>query len=108
MAGSFDLVWSYILEYENSRNPFQERKERINIWKKYAIIDVQESTEIIEKAYSLNKKGVLKIDSLHIACAIKSGCDYFLTTDDNILKRSKAINEINVNDPIGFVKEILQ
>ena len=36
-SGKFHLVWSYILDYENSRNPFEERKFRISKWKKYAI-----------------------------------------------------------------------
>jgi len=106
-TGEFSLIWSYILDYENNRNPFQERKDRINGWKKYAIVDIQESQELIEMASSLNKKGFPKIDSLHIACAIISECEYFLTTDDKILKLSSVVNEINVNDPIGFIKEVL-
>ncbi len=106
-TGEFNLVWSYILDYENNRNPFQERKDRINGWKKYAIVDIQESQELIEMASSLNKKDFPKIDSLHIACAIISKCEYFLTTDDKILKLSSVVNEINVNDPIGFIKEVL-
>jgi len=106
-AGAFNLAWSYILDYENNRNPFQERKDRINGWKKYAIMDIQESQGLIEMASSLNKKGFPKIDSLHIACAIISKCEYFLTTDDQILKLSSVVNEINVTDPIGFIKEVL-
>jgi hypothetical protein len=31
---------------------------------------------------------------LHIACAIFLKCEYFLTTDDKILKRSGTIAEI--------------
>jgi hypothetical protein len=38
--GHVKLIWSYILDYENNRNPFQERKDRINGWKKYAIVDI--------------------------------------------------------------------
>ena len=43
--GTYPLVWSYILDYENSKNPFQERKEQIMKWKKYAIADIEENTE---------------------------------------------------------------
>ena len=92
--GKFQLVWSYILDYENNRNPFQDRKEQINSWKKYAIMDIQESPELIEMAVSVNKKGFQKIDSLHIACAILLECEYFLTTDDNILKRSQQLRRL--------------
>ena len=96
-----------ILDYENNKNPYQERKERIKGWKKYAIEDMEEGSEVIETAKELNEKGFHKIDSLHIACAIIAKCEYFLTTDDQILKRARLLNNIKINDPIGFVKETL-
>jgi hypothetical protein len=52
--GHVELIWSYILDYENSRNPFQERKDRINGWKKYATVDIQESHDLIVIANSMN------------------------------------------------------
>jgi hypothetical protein len=33
--------------------------------------------------------------------------DYFLTTDDGILKKAMLANEIKITDPIGFIKEVL-
>ncbi len=105
--GGIKLVWSYILDYENSRNPYVERKEQINIWKKYSVINIIENDDIIKKAVFLNSKGFKKFDSLHIACAIVSSCDYILTTDDNILKKLDILEGIKVNDPIGFIKECL-
>ena len=106
-AGKVQLIWSYILDYENNKNPYQERKERIKAWEKYAIEDMEESSEVIETAKKLNEKGFHKIDSLHIACAIITKCEYFLTTDDQILKRARLLNNIKINDPIGFIKEVL-
>jgi predicted nucleic acid-binding protein len=41
-----------------------------------------ESEEVLHVAIQLQEKGIKKMDSLHIACAIKAGSDYFLTTDD--------------------------
>ena len=29
IAGNFDLVWSYILDYENYKNPFEKRKSKM-------------------------------------------------------------------------------
>ena len=106
-SGTFQLMWSYILDYENNQNPYQERKVRIKKWKEYAIEDMEESSEVIETAKVLNEKGFQKIDSLHIACAIITKCEYFLTTDDKILKLARLLNDIKINDPIGFVKETL-
>jgi hypothetical protein len=61
-SGKFQLVWSYILDYENNKNPYQERKIRIKRWKNYAKVDIEENAEIIETAELLNKKGLRKID----------------------------------------------
>jgi hypothetical protein len=106
-SGKFQLVWSYILDYENNKNPYSDRKAQIVRWKKYAIADIEENSQLIEQANFLNQFGFQKIDSLHIACAIATLCDYYLTTDDKILNKSKKIATIKITDPIGFIKEAL-
>jgi predicted nucleic acid-binding protein len=88
-GGTYRLVWSYILDYENSKNPFRERREQIAKWRKYATEDIQESAEILSAPGMLREHGIRKIDSLHIACAIHAGVGYFLTTDDAILFRQQ-------------------
>ena len=106
-AGKPELVWSYILDYENSKNPFQERRIRIGGWRRYAVQSIQGSKELLEKANCLHETGLQKIDSLHVACAILTKCEYFLTTDDQILRQANEIRDIKVADPIAFIKEIL-
>ena len=69
------LGWSYILDYENSKNSFRERREQIIDWKKYAAHDIQESTEVIAIANSSNQVGIRKIDALQVACEIVLKCD---------------------------------
>lgn len=104
--GKLKLVWSYILDYENEKNPYEERKIRISSWKRYSVRDISENKRALEIANRLVKKGQKKMDSLHIACAIVAGCDYFITTDDEALKRSDKTNDIKIIDPIGFIKEV--
>jgi predicted nucleic acid-binding protein len=99
------FIWSYILDYENTKNPYQERKVRINGWKEHAILDVQESAQLLERANALQKEGFAKLDCLHIACAIAAECEYFLTTDDRILRCSNRVSAIKIVDPIVFLKE---
>lgn len=100
------LVWSYILDYENAANPFDERRNSIQIWKNHAIDDIVENAEILEKAESMQQKGIKSKDALHIACAIFSKSNYFITTDDSILKKLKDFDEIKVIDPINFIRSI--
>jgi len=99
-----ELVWSYILEYENEQNPFIERKEAIKEWKNLAVIDIEENEIILKKAKELMKIGLKSKDALHIACAIEGKAEYFLTTDDKILKKGKHIKEIKIIDPLEFIK----
>lgn len=40
--GEIELVWSYIIDFENSANPFYERKESIGEWKEMALLNVSE------------------------------------------------------------------
>jgi len=104
--GTYELIWSYILDYENIKNPFQERQEQIAKWQKRSSEDIVEDEEVLRMAVRINKHGIKKIDSLHIACAIKAKANYFLTTDDGILKKTTLIDEIQITDPIGFIKEV--
>lgn len=69
-AGNLQLVWSYILDYEDNKNSFKERKEQIEGWKNYVESDINEIPLIKEKAVFLNGKGFNKLGSLHISCAI--------------------------------------
>lgn len=58
-------------------------------------------------AILLNDKGLQKMDSLHIACAIFAKADYFLTTDDKVVKKANIISNVKIVDPIDFIKQAL-
>lgn len=106
LEGKFKLVWSYILDAENLANPFEERKKPIQDWNKYAITNIKENPQILDEAKRLNQLGLRSKDALHIACAISSECNYFLTTDDQILNKSKSVENLVITDPISFIKEV--
>lgn len=107
-TGAYKLIWSYILDYENSKNPFIERKQQIAKWRMYVVEDIQESEEVLGLARMLQGHGMRKIDALHIACAIHAGAVFFLTTDDGILRKvTSLIPDIRITDPIAFIKEAL-
>jgi predicted nucleic acid-binding protein len=104
--GQLQLVWSYILDYENNANPFEERRTAIREWKPKAAVDVGETPEILAIAHILFNKGLKAKDALHVACAIHAGCEYFLTTDDSVLKKGQGIGDVKIVDPPTFVREV--
>ena len=49
------------------------------------------------------------VDSLHLGSAISAGVDFFITTDDEILRKRKCIKhkfKIDVINPINFVRTL--
>ena len=96
------LAWSYMLDYENHANPQLERKYIIQKWKNLSIIDTDETKEILDDANKLLEYGIKAKDALHIACSINMRCDFFLTTDDGIKKKSNYIQ--NIRACLNFVQ----
>jgi len=86
--GKHQLVWFYILDYENGKNPYRERREQIARWESRACEVVESMPQIPRLAGHLMELGIKQMDAMHLACAITACCDYFITTDKGILKRS--------------------
>ncbi len=101
-----ELAWSYMLDYENSVNPFDERKMAIERWRKKASVFIRPSPEIVARAEGFATAGVRAKDALHIACALEASCDWFLTTDDILIRQLKplvACASIAVANPLQFI-----
>lgn len=99
----YSFVWSYILDYENSENPFEHRKIAISLWESLACDFIDESKDILEKAHDFQKSNIKSKDSLHLACAASSDCDYFITTDYQILNKLKTVGKMRIVNPIEFI-----
>ncbi len=104
-SGEIELVWSYILDFEKTKNPFRERREQIKNWHTYAVEDVDESEEIVQRAEAMVADGIGVLDALHLACAVEAKADYFLTTDDGIMEKHANIRGVKVTDPVGFIRK---
>lgn len=81
-----ELVWSSILDFECSKNPFPEHRIAILNWRTLASIVITIDDSIIARATDLMTLGVGKYDALHVACSIAGGAELFVTTDDRLLK----------------------
>ncbi|NGP88333.1 type II toxin-antitoxin system VapC family toxin [Fodinibius halophilus] len=104
VKGNLHLGWSYILDYENSANPFEFRKTSIIEWKKKAYTFVEESDRVLKQAKAIRKGHGLKTkDALHIACAIVAECTYFITTDDEIINKGSLVTPIETVSPVDMI-----
>jgi predicted nucleic acid-binding protein len=101
-----ELVWSYILDYENYENPNEIIRSAIYEWRKICISDISESDELLLRAEKINKIGIDAKDAIHISCAIEAGADIFFTTDRKILKHKHLIPEIEILNPVQYFIEL--
>ncbi len=104
--GVWELCWSYVLDFENGANPYAERRRTIAAWRAFASLDVDETETVVQQALVLKHLELQAKDALHVACAISGGCDYFVTTDDMILKRTGSLDQIRVLDPPSLIREL--
>jgi predicted nucleic acid-binding protein len=104
LEGSILLAVSYISRYENGNSPHSKNKITIEKFLENAttFIDIDKADIIEDKANKIIKCGIKSKDALHISCATEAECDYFITTDDGILKKYK-IGDINVCSPVEFI-----
>ena len=85
----FLLATSYVLLYENSRNPYPLRRMNIEDFiTKYSsiYIGLEAADRIYPLVAQIVKTGIKTEDAFHIACALYAECDYFLSVDNRVLK----------------------
>ena len=105
IIGFYELVWSYILEYENNQNYNDVRRSAIFIWKNIAEVHCVESDDIIEYAENLKKiYNIRAKDALHIACGVFTGSDYLITTDKQLYNLE--LDDIRIINPLAFISEV--
>lgn len=104
-TGKIELATSYMLHYENNQRPNEIEKIEIEkFFKTYRKIHIgidfaEKLSETINKIMS---SGIKRKDAHHVATAIEANCEYFLTTDERLLKFST--DKIKLLNPTEFEK----
>ena len=96
-----DIVWSYVLKFENSQNIFEAKRATIARWEKISVQFIGKSDKITDLARQISSTGIQPVDALHIACAITAHCDYLITVDNRMLKHKN--DKIIICNPIDFI-----
>lgn len=104
--GVLELIWSSTIDHENDNNPIIERRELVAQWRSAASVEVFATEKVRELSEKLIGLGFGAFDAVHIASAIHASADYFVTTDDGVLKRADRIADLRIVDPVKLISVI--
>ncbi len=104
-----ELVTSYMLDYENAKNRFWHKRQAISEFmneNEAYYVSQDRNEEAIQIAEEIKKTGAKNADALHVACAILAKSNYFITTDDRLLKyRSEKVEIVTPGEFVRRVEE---
>lgn len=105
-GSALDLIWSSTIEHENDESPISERRKSVAQWKAFAMVEVFATEKVRKLSENLIKFGFGTLDAIHIASAIVGSADYFVTTDDGIIKRADRVVDVKLLNPVELLKII--
>ena len=91
-SGRLDLVLSVAHTIENGRNPHLEQQAHASDVLAAARHYVPVTDAVARRAALYQHNGLSRFDALHLAAAVDAGCAFFCTTDDQLLRRGRAMD----------------
>jgi predicted nucleic acid-binding protein len=110
-TGVWEWVSSEQVSLEIRQTSDRDRRERLQLAASNANEIVALTPGHFERAAQLVEWGFPPADALHIACAEAGGVDVFLTTDDQLLRRSVRHStrlNVRVANPLQWLSEVLE
>lgn len=105
--GNVDLITSYMLDYENDKNRFPHKRQAIKNFmntNEAFYVGYEKNLDVKEIAAQIISTGVKSSDAYHVACAILADGDFFITTDDRLLKYQT--DQIQIVTPGEFIRRL--
>ena len=100
------IVSSEVLIYENSRNPYVEKKLFVtSVLQKARVIQTL-NDDLAKRAAEIEELGVKGLDALHLACAERLKAAYFVTCDDRIIRKYTGM--VNAINPVELTMAMLK
>lgn len=96
---------SFALDYENRKNPRPANKSFIENLLAEAVEFVHHNDSLTQRALELEKRGIMGMDALHVACAEGAGADYFVSCDDVLVKKLGRVKNLKVR-AVGLLEFI--
>lgn len=105
--GEVDLICSAVVQFETSRNPHELRRRWINSLMDITKENIKVDEPIRLRAKQLESAGIKPLDALHVSAAEQAKADYFVTSDDRLIKRYRDLTNpiLVMANPTEFVRQ---
>ena len=103
--GNLELVTSYMLHFKNNQRPDENQRDEIIKFienNRKIHIGIDNAEKLLELVKKIMLTGITRKDAYHVASAILANCDYFLSTDERLLKYHT--DELKLLNPVEFIK----
>ncbi|HKQ03650.1 MAG TPA: PIN domain-containing protein [Blastocatellia bacterium] len=105
--GEVELVWSFMHQDESLQCPFPDRQLEAFRLASLCRVRIGPEEAIYNLAQSYIQQGAVSAkDAIHLACAIHTGAEVFLTWDDKLLKQAARLGlTMRVLNPVDFIRQ---
>lgn len=105
---AIQLIWSFMHEDETILCPFPARKHEALRLATLCKVRLGPEEEIYTLANTFQKAGNLSAkDAVHLACAVHSKANFFLTCDDRLLKSARKLALVpKILNPVDYIRKV--
>jgi predicted nucleic acid-binding protein len=107
-SGDLELLSSEVLQFEINCIPNVQRQARAREMLTLASQIIKLTDEVEAQAAAFVEAGIKPMDALHLASASQTKADYFCTSDDKLLKKSRRLKTLDTNvvSPLQLIAEV--
>ena len=105
-AGKLTLVGSDTIDDELLRMPDGERREKVELLLGSTSKHISLTAIVERRAKELHQWNISPLDALHLASAEAAHADFFLSTDDYLLRRARRHEEelkVKIENPVKWL-----
>jgi hypothetical protein len=103
-SGRLEIVDSDIIDDELWQMPDNEKRGKVELLLTIASSHVALTQAVEQRAMELQKRNFTPLDALHLASAESAFVDFFLTTDDDLIHRSRRADlKVKVENPAKWL-----
>jgi predicted nucleic acid-binding protein len=103
-SGELEIIGSDIIDEELSEMPDHEKREKVELLLALPSSHISLSSTTERRAMELQKWNIAPLDALHLATAESVEADWFLTTDDDLLRKAKRAGlKVKVENPAKWL-----